>query len=119
KALEGQAEVPEWVFPSEAGTPLVPRNVERVWYRVRRRAAKKNIRPLKLHSTRHTWATLALRAGKSVRWVAEVLGHSDPALTLRVYAHAMPADESDLSFADFAGAEGTERHQAAPLRVVA
>ena len=93
----------EWVFPSESGTPLEPRNVERVWHRVRRRAAKQNVRPLKLHSTRHTWATLALRAGKSVRWVAEVLGHQDPAFTLRTYAHVMRDEERDFSFADFGG----------------
>ena len=37
-----------------------------------------------------------------MRWVADVLGHADPALTLRVYAHAMPAEHGDLAFADFA-----------------
>ena len=47
------------------------------------------------------WATLALRARKSVRWVADQLGHADPAMTLNVYAHAMPEEEADLSFADF------------------
>lgn len=43
----------------------------------------------------------ALRAGKSVRWVADQLGHADPPLTLRVYAHAIPGEERDLSFAEF------------------
>ena len=32
---------------------------------------------------------------------ADQLGHSDPALTLRVYAHAMRNEETDLSFAEF------------------
>ena len=36
-----------------------------------------------------------------VRWVAQQLGHSDPAFTLRVYAHAMRDEENDLSFAEF------------------
>ncbi len=36
-----------------------------------------------------------------MRWVADQLGHADPALTLRVYAHAMQDEESDLSFANF------------------
>jgi len=31
------------------------------------------------------------------------LGHADPALTLRVYAHALREEETDLSFADFDG----------------
>jgi hypothetical protein len=97
----GWPELPEWVFCSEAGTAPEPGNVDRVWRRVRRRAAKEGVRPLKLHCARHTWATMALHAGKSEGWVADQLGHSDPALTLRVYAHAMPEDETDLSFADF------------------
>ena len=29
------------------------------------------------------------------------LGHADPALTLRVYAHALKGEERDLSFAEF------------------
>jgi hypothetical protein len=37
--------------------------------------------------------------------VADRLGHSDPALTLRVYAHAMREEETDLSFAEFGGSE--------------
>ncbi len=61
------------------------------------------MRPLKLHTTRHTWATFALHAGKSVRWVADQLGHADPALTLRTYAHALREEEADLSFAEFGG----------------
>ncbi len=85
----GWPEVPAWVFCSEAGTDPTPRNIERVWYRLRRRAQKLGVRPLKLHCTRHTWATMASAAGKSVRWIADQLGHADPVLTLRVYAHAM------------------------------
>jgi integrase len=30
-------------------------------------------------------------AGESVKAVSEYLGHSDPAMTLRVYAHLMPS----------------------------
>ena len=94
-------EVPGWVFCSETGTPLDGGNVRRVWLRLRRRAQAQGIRPLKLHCARHTWATHALAAGKSIRWVADQLGHADPSLTLRVYAHALRDDETDLSFADF------------------
>ena len=105
-------EVPEWVFCSEAGTVPTPRNIERVWYRLRRRAEKHGVRPLKLHCPRHPWATMASAAGKSVRWIADQLGHADPALTLRVYAHAMRQEESDLSFADFGA---PKRPYTAPL----
>ena len=97
----GWAEIPEWVFCSGKGTALDERNFARRWERLRRRAQAKGIRPLKLHSARHAWATLALQAGKSIRWVADQLGHADPALTLRVYAHAIREAEPDLSFVDF------------------
>jgi len=42
-----------------------------------------------------------------VRWVASQLGHANPELTLRVYAHAMREEQTDLSFLDFGG---TRRH---------
>ena len=48
---------------------------------------------------------LALQTRKSLRWVADSLGHSGPALALRVDAHAMREEETDLSFAEFGGSE--------------
>ncbi len=45
--------------------------------------------------------SFGLHVGRNIRWVADQLGHSDPALTLRVYAHAMRNEETDLSFAEF------------------
>jgi len=97
----GWPTIPEWVFCTEAGTPLDERNVVRSWERLRRRAQKLGVRPLRLHAARHTFATLALQAGQSVRWVADQLGRADPALTVRVYAHSLPTDGGDLAFADF------------------
>ena len=50
EAIErGWGGVPDWVFCTLAGSHLDPRNVERVWYRVRRRAQNLGVRPLKLH----------------------------------------------------------------------
>src|SRR5262249_2785663 len=110
--LEGRwPEVPEWVFCSETGGLLEGRNLDRAWFRIRRRAQALEVRPLKFHAARHTYASLALASGKSVRWTAEQLGHSSPMLTLKTYAHAMKSEEADLSFADF-GAPG--RPLAAP-----
>jgi len=107
----GWPEPPEWVFPSHTGSPIDQDNFERSWRRVRRRAQALGVRPLRLHCARHTYASLALASGKSVRWVADQLGHADPALTLRVYAHVIPNDEQDLSFLDF---DGSERLYPAP-----
>ena len=48
---------------------------------------------LKLHELRHTHATLLLREGVPVHVVAKRLGHRDPAVTLNVYADAIPDDD--------------------------
>jgi len=71
---------------------------------------------MRLHDARHTFASMALAAGRSLRWVADQLGHANPELTLRAYAHALPAEAGDLSFADF---EGTGRPYTAPAPSVA
>ena len=60
--------------------------------------------PAPLHAT-YVCFPRALAAGKSLRWVAGQLGHSNPELTLRQYAHMLPQEETDLSFADFGGSK--------------
>jgi len=102
---KGWKEIPPWVFCSDTGNPIDARNLERTWHRVRRRAQAQGVRPLRLHCARHTYATRALRAGKSLRWVAQQLGHANPELTLRTYAHVMPEKESDVYFANFGGSK--------------
>ena len=70
------------------------------------------MRPLKFHAARHTYATLAVESGRSIRFVAEQLGHANPALTLRVYARAMPSEPGHVAFANFPSV--TKRHYASP-----
>ncbi|TDO62594.1 site-specific recombinase XerD [Kribbella sp. VKM Ac-2571] len=43
----------------------------------------------RLHDLRHVHATMLLTAGVPVHVVAERLGHADPSITLRVYAHVI------------------------------
>ena len=100
-----------WVFASKNGTPVEGTTVFRAWTRIREQLAKKNIRTLTMHSLRHTFATLSLEAGRSVKWVSQQLGHRDASLTLNTYAHALPDEEYDLSYLPEAGA-GTNRHSA-------
>jgi integrase len=74
-----------FVFPSEVGTVLSPGNFEgRHWYPLR---SKSQCTPIRFHDIRHTYASLAIRAGMDIRLLADRLGHRDPAFTLRVYAH--------------------------------
>lgn len=43
-----------------------------------------------MHALRHFYASVLLDAGESIKAVSEYLGHSDPGLTLKVYAHLLP-----------------------------
>jgi hypothetical protein len=44
---------------------------------------------IRLHDLRHVRATTLLLAGEPVHVVAARLGHADPSVTLRVYAHVI------------------------------
>jgi integrase len=49
------------------------------------------------HELRHFAATTAIAGGADVRTVAGRLGHADPSVTLRVYAHALEARDRELA----------------------
>jgi integrase len=57
---------------------------------VRRRRAK--VQDITPHDLRHTCASLAISAGVNVLALARMLGHSDPSVTLRVYADLFDTD---------------------------
>ncbi|MBP5461774.1 MAG: tyrosine-type recombinase/integrase, partial [Lachnospiraceae bacterium] len=40
------------------------------------------------HKLRHSFASIAITGGADIASVSEILGHSDKAVTLRVYSHA-------------------------------
>ncbi|MFJ3432752.1 tyrosine-type recombinase/integrase [Streptomyces cyaneofuscatus] len=46
-----------------------------------------------MHALRHFYASALLDGGENIKAVSEYLGHSDPAMTLRVYAHLMPSSQ--------------------------
>src|SRR6266850_1746169 len=47
-------------------------------------------RHLRFHDLRHTTATLILAHGGTLWEVQKILGHSDPNITAKVYAHLVP-----------------------------
>lgn len=72
------------VFADEIGDPLAPETVSAAFKRHVREA---QLPRLTIHGLRHTYATLGLDAGVDVLYVAELLGHSSPSITMGIYQH--------------------------------
>lgn len=79
--------MPPWVFPSLDGTALEERNVSHVFTRL---LEKSELRQIRIHDLRHSYATLLLQAGAPITYVSAQLGHRNASITLRVYAHYLP-----------------------------
>ena len=47
-----------------------------------------------LHECRHTYASLMIAAGVNAKALSEYMGHSKIALTMDLYGHLMPGNES-------------------------
>jgi len=75
-----------WVFPAKtsAETPINPRNLERAFKGLLKKAGLPNYR---FHDLRHTFATRTLASGVDPKTVSGLLGHSTVALTLDIYTH--------------------------------
>jgi integrase len=78
---------PDLVFPNTLGGVNRRATVYENFQRHRERAG---LPAMRFHDLRDTAATLMIRAGVDVRTVADILGHADPAMTLRRYAHVLP-----------------------------
>ena len=71
----------EYLFPSPVtGKPYTA--ITRPWYRLRKKAGVK----IRIHDLRHGFASLLVSGGRSLYEVQQILGHSDPKVTMR-YAH--------------------------------
>jgi integrase len=68
---------------------LMPVLINKCNERMVPRATAKPLPAARLHDLRHVHATTLLRAGVPVHVVAARLGHADPSVTLRVYAHVI------------------------------
>jgi integrase len=77
-----------------------------VWKRAVRATGIEDHRRNGMHVLRHTYASVLLDAGESIKALSGYLGHTDPGFTLRVYTHLLPASEDrtrraiDAAFAD-------------------
>ena len=85
EALRAQS-LGEYVFTQEnSAEPMHPQSPTRY---LKKLSAKCGVPDLHPHKLRHTFASVAITAGADVASVSEALGHSDKAVTLRMYTHA-------------------------------
>jgi integrase len=73
------------VFTTRTGRPVEPRNLARSFHRI---IASAGLRPIRLHSLRHTTATLLKDLGVPPRDTMEILGHARIAVTMEIYTGA-------------------------------
>ena len=88
RILDGRPRIGPWVFPSPRGHHhLSTGTLDDFWQEVR---AEAGITDVRLHDLRHTYATVALAHGETVLTIGRLLGHTDPATTLK-YTHLADA----------------------------
>lgn len=76
-----------YLFENRSGGAIEYRRVLDCWQRVQQLTGiEKNI-----HTFRHTAATFLLSQGEPVQEVSRIMGHSDPSVTYKMYAHAVPS----------------------------
>ena len=87
-----------YVFTSGWGDPMYPDTVTSLMPKIikahNERPRADRLPHARLHDLRHIHATTLLLAGVPVHVVAARLGHADPSVTLRVYAHIIRSAEA-------------------------
>lgn len=79
-ALEG-----DFIFRTDAGSPLDPDNwFKRSFVPTVKRAG---LRAIGLHVLRHTYASLLINQGESIKYVSKQLGHASIQITADLYGH--------------------------------
>lgn len=57
---------------------------------------KSGVKPITIHSLRHSHATVLINAGVNIVAVSKRLGHSSINITLKTYAHLLKETEEEL-----------------------
>ena len=91
-----------WCFTRKDGAVLRPGYDTQLWKKLLERAGLPHV---KRYTSRHTAASMAISEGSDIAAVAEMMGHSNPNITLAVYTHAI--EERKLALSASAGARFT------------
>jgi len=86
---DGTGQVAEVIFHKN-GEPMAQNSVRYVFKKILRKAG---LRDMRLHGTRHSYASILLSQGVSPVYVKEQLGHSSIQITVDCYGHFMPSGD--------------------------
>jgi len=81
------------VFPNRAGRPMASRNLSVRIFEPALRAA--GLRKVSFHALRHSYVSLLLSQGESIKFISRQVGHSSAKLTLDIYSHLMEGAEAE------------------------
>lgn len=95
--LERKSQVKRWeerdlVFPNLRGGYLHPNHMGEAFGQL---LEEVGLPPIRFHDLRHSAATILLAMGVNIKVIQELLGHSDIAITLRVYGHLLPSMQQE------------------------
>jgi len=89
--IVGDNTEPEYIFKNSSGELVNLNNWrKRIFYKV---IGKAEIRKIRIHDLRHTYATLRINKGDNIADVSNQLGHHSVRMILDVYHHWMPGDK--------------------------
>ncbi|MBN8544254.1 MAG: site-specific integrase [Alphaproteobacteria bacterium] len=87
----------QWPCPQLGGNPMLYVNFrKRVWAPAFKRLAALSIPYVTPHSARHSFISTLQERGVEVGLVAKIAGHSNPAVTLSYYTHAVRGGQDAL-----------------------
>jgi integrase len=75
------------------GKPTSQNTIRNIWKRL---LAKCGLEYRKLHSARHTFASLLISRGESLAYVKELMGHSSIQITVDIYGHILPTENRSI-----------------------
>jgi integrase len=98
----------ELVFPSPEGSVLDPDNLYKRYFLPI--IEKAGLRKFRFHDMRHTFGSLLIQKGASLKYVSEQMGHSSIKVTADIYGQLIPG--ADVSWIDKLDSETTPQPNA-------